>query len=318
MGDHAAVLALARELRAADATRGAVLGGKNVSYVKGSKLAGYFEKKGKSAAEADSIGDALLREKLVAKAEVADKKHHVLRYTQQRPSQFEREYFYVWRIEGSSFMRNVTLAAVVLGVLGLVLFPVWPQSAKIGVWYVSMTLLIVLAGFILGRVAVFVLFFGVGVDLWILPNFFADDLGFWDSFRPAVSLTLVTRDELKASWPYRLAVLGGLVAFAYWAWTQPTEFDVFVASQRAFVDELYDGTLLSDKSQKDKEHIDRVVPDSATLQRELEELERLEREEAAKNAKLDAMVDAAIEAEEGGEDDDDDDDDDEDGEVADL
>ena len=59
--------------------------------------------------------------------------------------------------------------------------------------------------------------------------------------------------------------------------TQPTEFDVFVAQQRAFVDELYDGTLLSDRSQKEKENVDKLkTPDAATLERELHEIEEEE------------------------------------------
>ena len=304
MTDHDAVLALARELRSTDATRHAALGGKNVSYVKGVRLVEYLEKRGRGA-DATAIGNALLRDKLVVKEEIADRKHRALRYTHERPSQFERDFFYVWQIEGSSLKRNVMLGVVIVSVLGLVLFPVWPQWAKVGVWYVSMTLLIVLTGFIFGRVAAFLLLYGVGIDFWILPNFFADDLDFYSSFRPAVSFALATREELRASWPYRLVVLLCLVSFAYWVVTAPTEFDVFVAQQRQFVDELYEGTLLSDKSQKEKERVDRVVPDSATLQRELEDLERLEREEAAKNAKLDAIVDAAMKAVEGDDDEDD-------------
>ena len=85
-----------------------------------------------------------------------------------------------------------------------------------------------------------------------MPNFFADDLGVRESLRPIF--------YFKASWEnatstlhYRVALLFVLLAGMYWAWTQPTDFDEFVSAQRQFVDELYEGTLLSDKSQVEKE-----------------------------------------------------------------
>lgn len=74
----------------------------------------------------------------------------------------------------------------------------------------------------------------LGIDFWILPNFFADDLGFWDSFKPRYSFHF-SLEELKRSYLYRLTVLFVLLAFGYWVYTQPTEFDSFVANQRAFV-----------------------------------------------------------------------------------
>jgi len=175
-------------------------------------------------------------------------------------------------------MRNLLLMVIVLAFFGLVLFPVWPQNAKVGVWYVSMTLLLVLLGFIITRLVLFFVLYAVGVDFWILPNFFADDAGFWDSFKPLYSFHASVQN-IRDSYQYRLAVIICMVSCAYWVYTQPTEFDEFVASQRAFVDELYEGTLLSDKSQKEKEQIDKVVPDFATVQRELDELEKLYQEE---------------------------------------
>ena len=296
--DHAKVLAVAKELRGSDATRQAVLNGKSVSYVKGDKFVAHFEGvKRMSPGEVDALGNAFLRENLVIKCEVADKARKLLRATMDRPKVFEREgYFYVWTFEGSAMMRNALLMLVVGSVLGLILFPVWPQAAKVGVWYLSMTLLIVLTGFLSLRLGLFLVLYGVGVDFWILPNFFADDVEFWDSFKPLVSLEVCNLTTLRQSIVYRVLVLGGLVSFVYWVLTQPTEFDTFVAQQRAFVDELYEGTLLSDKSQKDKDNIDKAkaVPDAATLERELAELERAEREEAAQRAKLDAMVDEAV------------------------
>jgi len=279
------VMAIAKELRSSALTRTAVMQGKNVSYIKGAKLVGYVQGKGGSVDDARALGNALLREDLVMKAEILDQKKKMLRPAHQNPKAFEGDdSFLVWNFEGSTGMRNLLLIIIVLAFFGLVLFPVWPQNAKVGVWYVSMTLLLVLLGFITVRLVLFFILYAVGIDFWILPNFFADDAGFWDSFRPVYSFHF-SLQNIKDSWQYRLAVVACVGAIVYWVYTQPTEFDEFVASQRAFVDELYEGTLLADKSQKEKEQIDKVIPDYETVQRELDELEKLSKEEQ-KEAKV--------------------------------
>jgi translocation protein SEC62 len=234
-------------------------------------------------------------------------------------NQFEEEFFYVWIFEGSTRTRNIYLTILVGAFLGLVLFPVWPQFAKVGVWYISMTLLLLLTGFIFFRLFLFLFLYGIGIDLWILPNFFADDLGFFDSFKPIYSLSMWNQRDIRASWPYRLVMLLTLCGFVYWVVTQPTEFDVFVAQQRQFVDELYEGTLLSDKSHKDSQQTpgapgskNSAVPDVETLKKELEELEK---QEAVQTAKVDAIIDDVLKKEEKEsitKDDDDDEHDDED------
>jgi len=166
-----------------------------------------------------------------------------------------------------------------------------------------MTLLLLLFGFIIVRLVLFLALYGVGIDFWILPNFFADDLGIMDSFRPAYSFQGPSKANFRETWPYRAIVVAALAGAALWVWTQPTEFDVFLAQNRKFVDELYEGTLLADKSQKDKETVDKlVVPDTATLEKELAELEMLEAEEkaASRDPALEAMVDSAVKEDESG------------------
>jgi translocation protein SEC62 len=193
----------------------------------------------------------------------------------------------------------VLLAVIVVAFMGLVLFPVWPQFAKVGVWYVSMTLILILFGFITLRLVLFMFLYGMGVDFWILPNFFADDLGVYESFRPAYSYSGPSLANMRETWPYRLVVVAALATFVGWVVTQPTEFDVFLAQNRKFVDELYEGTLLADKSQKDKEALDKlVVPDTATLERELAEMEKEEEAEPKPDPSLEALVDSAVKEQE--------------------
>lgn len=311
-GDRTQTLALARELRSSSSTRTAVMGGRNVSYIKGNRLVEFLQQhKNKFTPEqAQQVGSALLKLKLVVKADTLDGKKRMLRACNAQDVHFDEKYFYVWNFEGSTGMRNLLLVVIVLAFFGLVLFPVWPQQAKVGVWYVSMTLLLALFGFICVRFVLFLFLYALGMDFWVLPNFFADDLGIVESFRPLYSFHL-SKQNLKDTWPYRLAMCGLVVSLVYWIATQPTEFDEFVAQQRQFVDELYEGTLLSDKSQKEKDQIDRLtggssgaIPNVADVQRELEELELLSEQEGdeaidkALEQERDEAIDKALEQEE--------------------
>jgi len=73
---------------------------------------------------------------------------------------------------------------------------------------------------------------------------------------------------------WRLAVFGGFASFCWWAYTQPTEFDDFVVANRQFVDDLYEGNLLSDTSQMMKDNIDSVkVPSIEDLLADLNRMQ---------------------------------------------
>ena len=41
----------------------------------------------------------------------------------------------------------------------------------------------------------------------------------------------------------------GFLAFLYWAYSQPTEFDSLITAQKQFMHDLYEGNLLSDVAQ---------------------------------------------------------------------
>ena len=52
----------------------------------------------------------------------------------------------------------------------------WPVQLKLGVWYLSVTFLLIIIGFIVIRTLVFFVgWLTVGWSVWLLPNFFADD-----------------------------------------------------------------------------------------------------------------------------------------------
>merc|ERR1711991_1266392 len=139
---------------------------------------------------------------------------------------------------------------------------------KVGVWYLSVTFLLIMGGFIVVRLFVFGTCWIAGYDFWILPNFFDEEASIMQSVTP-----LYTFEKGGGSLKTRLAVF---VAFCVWVYQQPTEFDEYVQAQKDFLDDLYSGALLNDMSQQDIENIDRVIP--------LEELLQMEEEAKAKEA----------------------------------
>ena len=90
-------------------------------------------------------------------------------------------------------------------------------------------------------------------------------------------------------------------SFCYWAVTQPSEFDGFVAAQGDFLKDLYAGTLLSDMSQEEKENIDKPKMQSLDdllkdLDSEIEEHDELGDLDDEDN--LDNMLDNLLDDEE--------------------
>ena len=72
-----------------------------------------------------------------------------------------------------------------------------------GLWYVSVTILAFFFIFTLVRYVIFLTTWIMGWELWLLPNIFADDLGFCDSFRPGYSFDKGENGQLN----YRIATL---------------------------------------------------------------------------------------------------------------
>lgn len=69
------------------------------------------------------------------------------------------------------------LGLFIVAFLGFTMYPIWPMSVKVGIWYISLTLLIVMLGFSLLRLALYVIFWIVGYEFWIFPNMYDDELG---------------------------------------------------------------------------------------------------------------------------------------------
>ena len=94
---------------------------------------------------------------------------------------------YVFLYEGSQWKNKMYAGLAVTGILAVVLFPLWPATLRIGVWYLSMAMLGLLALFFAMAIFRLLLFcvtvLAVPPGLWLYPNLF-EDVGFFDSFRP--------------------------------------------------------------------------------------------------------------------------------------
>ncbi|KAK4683781.1 translocation protein SEC62, partial [Tremellales sp. Uapishka_1] len=94
---------------------------------------------------------------------------------------------YAWFYEGSPLTTILGGIAMVIVMLAAVMFPLWPVKLRLGVWYLSIGVLILIGAFI-GLAIVRLILWCVTVvsmkrAIWIFPNLF-EDVGFVDSFIP--------------------------------------------------------------------------------------------------------------------------------------
>ncbi|KAG0349477.1 Translocation protein S62 [Podila minutissima] len=100
---------------------------------------------------------------------------------------FGEDGIFVWRYEGSQLRSHLMAGLLLLIVLAGVMFPLWPVTLRLGVWYLSVGVLILLGLFFAMAIVRLILFVITWVVLkpgiWIFPNLF-EDVGFVDSFIP--------------------------------------------------------------------------------------------------------------------------------------
>ncbi|EEH42199.2 uncharacterized protein PADG_07019 [Paracoccidioides brasiliensis Pb18] len=94
---------------------------------------------------------------------------------------------YVWLYEGPQWKQKAMAAGVLVAIMAVVMFPLWPVMLRLGVWYLSVGIMGLLGLFFamsIFRLILFcITFFAIPPGLWLYPNLF-EDVGFFDSFRP--------------------------------------------------------------------------------------------------------------------------------------
>ncbi|GAA5989440.1 hypothetical protein JCM10908_000475 [Rhodotorula pacifica] len=100
---------------------------------------------------------------------------------------FAPEEYYVWLVDPNPIRQLLLAIGMVVVVLAGVMFPLWPIKMRIGVWYLSVGVLGLVAAFFglaIVRLIVWLITKVVArPGIWIFPNLFAD-VGFVDSFIP--------------------------------------------------------------------------------------------------------------------------------------
>lgn len=111
------------------------------------------------------------------------------------------EFHYMWMYEGSQWRTKLYAAGALAVILAVVFFPIWPYRLRVGVWYLSMACLGLLALFFAMAIFRLILFvvtmFVAAPGLWLYPNLF-EDVGFFDSFKPVWGWQETAEDKLKA------------------------------------------------------------------------------------------------------------------------
>jgi len=119
-----------------------------------------------------------------------------------RPLQFSQhqtvneDWYYMWVWEGSQWLLYLGAAGMVAAILAAVMFPLWPSILRLGVWYLSVGVLILL-GVFMGIAVVRLIFYGITMivappGIWIFPNLFEDVsvvesfIPFWEWDKPKV------------------------------------------------------------------------------------------------------------------------------------
>jgi translocation protein SEC62 len=108
---------------------------------------------------------------------------------------------YVWLYDGPQWKQKLMAGGALVAIMAVVMFPLWPYYLRLGVWYVSVGCLGLLAAFFgmaLVRLILFIItMFATPPGLWLFPNLF-EDVGFFDSFKPGWAWQETAEDRKKA------------------------------------------------------------------------------------------------------------------------
>lgn len=185
--------------------------------------------------------------------------------TPLKDNSFRGDGYYTWMYDGPKTLRNFLTGILIAGFLCCTCFPIWPMWAKVGLWYISVTFLIIIFVFSILRLVAFFLCWLAGYDFWFLPNVFDDNLGVIESFQPLYSFKVTGSGERY----YRGGAAVAFVAFCIWVANQPTEFDEYVSLTKQFTEDIYSGKMLDEMSQHQRDGIDKLkVPALEELMRD--------------------------------------------------
>lgn len=110
--------------------------------------------------------------------------------------------FYVWIYSPTTIKQYIIGGLLVIGCIGVCLFPLWPTQVRTGVYYLSIILACLLGSLLSLAIIKYITFAIVWcvtigkIRFWLLPNL-TEDVGFIDSFIPFYVVNLPKKDEKK-------------------------------------------------------------------------------------------------------------------------
>ena len=146
---------------------------------------------------------------------------------------------YVWDVEDRWSKWRV--AGILLAVLAVCMYQLWPPLLRDVVWWISVTLLLAILLATLAQFLVFAVCWLFGWSVWIIPNFWVEN-SFVGMFKPLIDIEPAGKGQV---WT-RLLMAAAFAAFGVWAWNAPAEIQALLDTQRQMVQDLYAGKLLGD------------------------------------------------------------------------
>ena len=131
--------------------------------------------------------------------------------------------FYVLTEERAEKKSYFWLWLIIVLILAICLFPIWPLEVKLGIWWISWILSVFMIGLIVIRLIIYLFFFIFGFDIWIFPNLTDDKLGVIESFKPFISSK--KRNETLYTIIFRLGIACLTGYIAYYIYENPNIID---------------------------------------------------------------------------------------------
>jgi translocation protein SEC62 len=204
-----------------------VLGGKQVQYFSGRSFILFLMKNKDKLSdapdpiateeEATAYGNKLLRKGLIIRVQChpdeVNKKRPKRVYLSKTRGQMSREELFTWdqKVAHSSW-NKIWTGLIFVGVLAACLFRAWPLWMKIGLWYISVALLVAITSLILISYSVWFLLFLFGHTFWLFPNLLDDSAGIIGCFFPLYYYT--RREDGWGMFAFRLVLMLTMVGVA--------------------------------------------------------------------------------------------------------
>jgi len=156
--------------------------------------------------------------------------------------------------------QTLYLALIIIGVIMLMCFRLWPLWLKKGIWYISFYLLVFLIVTAFLRLIIWGILYHFGLEFWLFPNYFIDSNDPRDSFLPLYSFE--TREDMFdfRSIIFRL-LSGTLITYMCFQFCQDEKnWDDLVDLSQNGLSDFYDygaefmigGNALGDSSKKNE------------------------------------------------------------------